>query len=259
VKEWSSNPRVLGLLPVDRAKFLGLYVPPYSSYHKVETEKFGILDEVNELLGIKWINSGFNIRHHKGIVSKQYESLKRSLSNRGFNTQDLEETLSKSGFLHRFELFDTVTKTPVNNTEVGLGLIQMIPILANMAHHSFSTIICEQPELHLHPTQQSSLAKSIINYRKINPNNFIIETHSEHFIKTVQLEVTRFTSTNGEEGIDPNDVQILYVFKDRVSESSKIREIKLKKDGSFTEPWPDDFFDASADITLERLRLTHRN
>ncbi|MBK7159493.1 MAG: AAA family ATPase [Ignavibacteria bacterium] len=57
----------------------------------------------------------------------------------------------------------------------------------------FSTLLTEQPELHLHPKLQSELA--ILFADTINKTsgygNMIIETHSEHLIRKIQVLIAR--------------------------------------------------------------------
>lgn len=217
------------------------------------------LGEINRVLGQDSLDLGYKIVYKEGITPKEVQKLKHKLNKKGFDSTKIDNFFLNEGLNYRYELIDCATNTEVKHSEVGRGIVQVIPIIANTIINQGGMFIIEQPELHLHPGQQSKLASYLANSSKTFRNNYLIETHSEHFIKTIQLEVARFISTNGNEGIDPKDVQILYVFKDKNLGESKIREIRLSRDGSFTEPWPDDFFDSAADITMERLRLTHRN
>lgn len=175
------------------------------------------------------------------------------------------------------ELFDHRRNTYVSFRDVGQGVMQILPILA--AIHSWPLekynivppryIFIEQPELHIHPAVQSGigkvLAKRFGHYvpkwdeHEKPKKHFIIETHSEHLIKSLQLEVARFTSTDGREGLNPTYLSINYVAWDAKKHQAVIRPIQLDAFGSFTEPWPDDFFDAGADLTMERLRMMNRN
>jgi predicted ATPase len=80
----------------------------------------------------------------------------------------------------------------------------------------------------------------------------IIETHSEHIIKAAQLEIARSLNYN-KPIITKDNVSVLYVSKDEDG-FSKVKQIQLDKTGAFEEPWPDDFFELSADLSIERLR-----
>lgn len=136
--------------------------------------------------------------------------------------------------------------------DVGTGLSQLLPIVVELINtmDSRDTFI-EQPELHLHPGLQSKFGRLLSSTFRPR-RNIIMETHSEHIIKSLQLEVTKYHATDGEQGISKDDIAILYV--SNVDGEANVREMKLDETGSFTEPWPDDFFELSADLTMERLK-----
>lgn len=155
----------------------------------------------------------------------------------------------------------------VSLQDLGMGFSQFLPILSELEFGRESLII-EQPELHLHPGFQSRIGAILSKWPKKNSfmsriddqfkdRFLVIETHSEHIIKSLQLEVARFHQSGGEEGISHDDISILYVSKDE--EGAQIREIGLDQVGSFTEPWPDDFFERSADLTYDRLKMINKN
>ena len=217
-----------------------------------------ILYQTNEYLGNKYLGAGYKVVRKDGLNKELINKLSEYLEENEFTADTLHSTLSDAGFVKRYELYDTITETPVSNSEVGLGIVQVLPIVANMAAHEDALLIIEQPELHLHPAQQSKLAQLMIENHRTHQNRFMIETHSEHFIKTLQLEIAKNASAE-EPSLTKDDVQILYCNKSPDHKGSTLRKIELTADGSFAEPWPDNFFDVSADITLERLRLTNRN
>ncbi|MEX0778123.1 MAG: DUF3696 domain-containing protein [Balneolales bacterium] len=156
------------------------------------------------------------------------------------------------------EIHDIKKDAIVNLREIGQGVIQIIPIAAKLYNYSECLIACEQPELHLHPGMQSRLGTIFcdeINKHNEDINRFFIkrkqlmlETHSEHIIKAIQLYVAQ------QKGVTADDINIVYIQQDEAKEQSTIRQIKLDHTGSFTEPWPDDFFDTSSDLTIERLK-----
>ena len=235
--------------------FCGILKNPYT-----QSEDAGILKQINDMLGSDGLDTSYEVKYKRGITEKEIESLATKLKKRGLEVHPLYSSLLSEGFVHRFELFDSVTKTSVKRSEVGLGIVQVLPIISNMAAHKKALLVMEQPELHLHPAQQSKLAQLVIQNYLTKGNRFMIETHSDHFIKTLQLEIARnSTKPKDAKGLNKDDIQILFVDRNNDKAGSFAREIKLTDDGSFSEPWPDNFFDASADITLERLRITNRN
>jgi len=160
-----------------------------------------------------------------------------------------------------YELFllDTKNFHLSRFNETGTGFSQVFPVVINSALHVNRLIAIEQPELHLHPGLQANLADVFISSVRENKNQFILETHSEHLIKAIQLNVAKFHQTGGKEGISKDEVSLVYISKDPETGKSKVKEMILDESGSFVDPWPDDFFDSSADLTYERLKMTRNN
>lgn len=169
--------------------------------------------------------------------------------------------------LDLLEVRDLHSNTIVNLRELGQGVVQIIPILASILSDKLNLVSIEQPELHLHPGLQSRIGKifteismeksyeSISDFLKnSSPSKLLlIEIHSEHIVKAIQLEVAK------QEGLTPEIVNILYIQKDHEKPQSIVRKLSLDEGGSFTEPWPDDFFELSSDLTLERLRNSFKS
>jgi predicted ATPase len=118
--------------------------------------------------------------------------------------------LKRLGVIETFELkkvgehrkdYDVLVTTPgakknVYLTEVGFGVSQVLPILVECFYAPpGSIIIIEQPELHLHPAVQSSLADFFIDVIHARDNSgerdiqLILESHSEHFLRRLQRRV----------------------------------------------------------------------
>ncbi len=128
-----------------------------------------------------------------------------------------------------------------NVADVGIGVSQVLPVivLAYFAPEG-STIIFEQPELHLHPSAQSKLADFLYQVSRERNIQFIVETHSEYLLTRLQR---RIAERNQE--IGPKDIK-LYFCK-RENEQSMIEELQLDDSGRITN-WPKNFFgDALAD------------
>jgi predicted ATPase len=135
----------------------------------------------------------------------------------------------------------------VDLTDVGFGISQVLPVVVESFYvRPNSTVIIEQPELHLHPRVQSELADLFIaaiqareggNDRRIQ---FIIESHSEHFLQRLQRRIA-------EKALVPNDVALY--FCEPSQHGSILRELKVNSFGDI-EDWPDDFFgDPMSDIS----------
>jgi predicted ATPase len=98
-----------------------------------------------------------------------------------------------------------------------------------------STLLIEQPEIHIHPRLQAELGSLLADC--IKPpfeNQFIIETHSEHLMLRLQKLIRK-----GE--LKPEDISVIYV--DRGAEGSKCLHLRLDEEGDFIDEWPDGFFE----------------
>jgi predicted ATPase len=122
-------------------------------------------------------------------------------------------------------------------THVGVGVSQVLPILVqSLLAESGSTLIFEQPELHLHPKVQTRLADFFISMTMLN-KQCIVETHSEYLINRL-----RYLSANSEGNQIHKDVIIYFVEKQ--GEKSKYRPVRINNFGVI-EDWPKGFFDES--------------
>lgn len=130
-------------------------------------------------------------------------------------------------------------KQMVNVTDVGFGVSQVLPVLVECFYApSGSTIIMEQPELHLHPSVQSSLADLFIEVIQAREEGkprdiqLLIESHSEHFLRRLQRRIA-------EEQIKPEDAAIY--FCRNTPEGSTIELLEVDACGSI-QNWPEKFF-----------------
>jgi predicted ATPase len=132
-------------------------------------------------------------------------------------------------------------------TNVGVGVSQVLPIvLACLLAPKESTIIIEQPELHLHPAMQTKLTDFFIATMLCN-KQLIIETHSEYIINQLRLRVVNCPT---KETI--NDKLMIY-FTDNLKEDNKeykagnttFRKLEINEYAAMSD-WPDGFFDESS-------------
>jgi predicted ATPase len=122
-------------------------------------------------------------------------------------------------------------------THVGVGVSQVLPILVqSLLAESGSTLIFEQPELHLHPKVQTRLADFFISMTMLN-KQCIVESHSEYLINRL-----RYLSANSEGDQIPKNVIIYFVEKQ--GEKSTYRPVRIN-DFGVIEDWPKGFFDES--------------
>lgn len=114
---------------------------------------------------------------------------------------------------------------------------------------SHPVILLEEPETNLHPKFQSQLA-DLINEGRQFIDQFIIETHSEYFIRKFQYLVAK--------GEMKSDDIIIYYFHepDNVPAGEKqVKKINVLKDGSLSDDFGPGFYDEAAHWELELLKL----
>lgn len=141
-----------------------------------------------------------------------------------------------SGDLFEVRLIDERRKKPVNVAlpDVGFGISQLLPFVVQSLVSKKQIISIEQPEVHVHPRLQADLGDLLAAaIKEENPNQFIIETHSEHLILRLQRLVY-------EKSIQPEDVSVIYV--SRGPEGARVQRLHLDEEGDFIDEWPDGFF-----------------
>ncbi len=139
---------------------------------------------------------------------------------------------------------NTNYKKPVG--DIGLGAHQILKLLMRIAFtdektniKNQATLILEEPESNLHPAFQSKLA-DLISIGVQKNIRFIIETHSEYFIKKLQFLILK-----GE--LNKNDIIISNFVKDK--EKLNIEQIKVNNQGKLNLEFGSDFFDEAAKLT----------
>ncbi len=86
-------------------------------------------------------------------------------------------------------------RTPMNNSEgaladVGFGVSQVLPVITLLFFAKpGSTLLLEEPELHLHPRAQSHLADLILDVAEKRNLQLIVESHSEHLLRRLQRRI----------------------------------------------------------------------
>ena len=158
------------------------------------------------------------------------------------------ENIIRSSVIERFNdliMIDKRSNTVVSHRDVGIGISQVLPVLASAYAARHRIIAVEQPEIHLHPALQADLADVFIESALGGRGNrFLIETHSEHLLLRIMRRM-RQTSNNqlaeGSPEVTPNDVCVLFVQPDGTS--SVVSHLELDEEGYLLDPWPGGFFE----------------
>jgi len=118
-------------------------------------------------------------------------------------------------------------------SDVGFGISQFLPIIvADLQLPNASTLFIAQPEIHLHPSVQSSFGDYLMTQIKTKDKNYVIETHSEYLLNKIRLGIVK-----GD--IKEEDVKILFV--DNEGKDNIIHKIQFTKQGQILNA-PDNFF-----------------
>jgi len=146
----------------------------------------------------------------------------------------------------RYELVVHRGGIEANLRDVGIGISQVLPVLT-IAYFSpsGSTIILEEPEIHLHPLAQSLLAELFVEISKERNVQFIVETHSEHLFRRMQTLVAK-------QEITPDDAAMYFI--EAEGRAAKLRELQIDDYGRVIN-WPPTFFGDALGETREQARL----
>jgi predicted ATPase len=135
-------------------------------------------------------------------------------------------------------------------TDVGFGVSQVLPVITLLQYvPEGSTVILEQPEIHLHPLAQAGLADVIINAANHRHVQVIVESHSEHLLLRLQRRIA-------EEIIPADDVKLY--FCDAPAGVSKLTPLEIDLFGRVAN-WPEKFMgDAFGEATQAELARLKR-
>jgi predicted ATPase len=154
------------------------------------------------------------------------------------------EELAPNANLYKTFVRKEAGAAEVGLTDVGFGVSQVLPVLVLLYYvPKGSTVLLEQPEIHLHPAVQSRLADLVLTVAKTRNIQVIVESHSEHFIRRLQRRVA--------EGSADNEVLKLYFFS-TCGGKAQYEELKLDRYGAIHN-WPENFFgDEMSEISATR-------
>lgn len=140
----------------------------------------------------------------------------------------------------------------VDLCDTGEGYSQVLPVLVSLAklYTNKNEISCiEQPELHLHTRAQSVLAKKIIdavnNKDGEHKSTAIIETHSEVFLTSLQLEIAKKNISH--------DMVRLYWIESKTDGTSDVIPIDFDENGRPNSPILLTAFQEAVNISQELI------
>lgn len=139
----------------------------------------------------------------------------------------------------------------VNISDVGFGISQALPIVVeSLRIPKGSTLVLEQPEIHLHPKMQMKLADFFIAMSRFD-RHFIIETHSDHIVNRLVRRIM-------EDSSNLLNNQIVIYFITQYENKSKVEKIEIDLIKGIIE-WPKEFFDQYANEVDLIMKTGFRN
>ena len=156
--------------------------------------------------------------------------------------------LKRLGLIHNFRvealtegrrLFEVKVQRSPNSaevllTDIGFGVSQILPVLVLCFYVSEgSTVILEQPEIHLHPSAQAGLADVFIDALMQRNVQILFESHSEHLLLRLQRRIAEGT-------LNKDDVGLFFCMTDENGVSS-LSGLEIDRYGNIAN-WPMDFF-----------------
>ena len=161
----------------------------------------------------------------------------------------------------------TEKQKKVNLVDMGFGTGQILTILLKISntineivnkrgerrHKSKVShiIIIEEPESNLHPALQSYLAFLFIEVYKKYGIRFVIETHSEYFIRNLQLLVA-------EEHFGFNKNEAIIYYMSNTKNEKRINKITINDDGSLSDKFGEGFLDEATRKALKLMELKNK-
>lgn len=162
--------------------------------------------------------------------------------------EEFSDLKIKRQFESGYQIFLYHSSKEINLADLGDGLKNFVSILFPVIfnkHYNFSEnriIIIQEPEIRLHPKQQSYLADFFVE-QMLQGNKFLIETHSEYFLRKLQIKIA-----------DKPDL------KEKISinflKDSKIEQVVFENDGTIKnkELLSSGFLDESAELIFGLLK-----
>lgn len=183
--------------------------------------------------------------------------------------QLVAERLQDMGLISAFKLhslgqhrkeYEVLVKTSANLpevklTDVGFGVGQVLPVIVECFYvPPRSVVIFEQPEIHLHPKVQADLADLFVDAIRARENGelrncqFIIESHSEHFLRRLQRRIS-------EEKLARQDAALYFVHT--AEDAARIEELDVDDFGNIRN-WPRGFFGNEMEDLVARTEAQAR-
>ena len=164
---------------------------------------------------------------------QQWKALKNALENFGRTAGLFDELSVKSlgstdsgPFQVQIRKYGKRAKGPHRNLiDVGYGVSQVLPVITELLRPDAPPMfLLQQPEVHLHPSAQAALGSLFCQVASPN-RQLVVETHSDHLLDRVRMEVRDSTTA-----LRPEGVSIL--FFERRDLDVRIHSLSIDQEGT---------------------------
>lgn len=201
----------------------------------LDLESGSLIDEVNRTLSTHLFSeAGYQL-----VVNSNLLMSRRNFSD-ALEAHSDEIDLDVRMFYCETSLLDSNGRR-LKFSDVGAGIGFVFPIVVS-CYHGHNGLIIQQPELHLHPALQASLADVFIEAS--SRKKIVCETHSEHLILRVLRRIRQTTTgtlADSALALRSGDVAFNY-FEPMIDGGTRIHNIRVSDDGDFVDRWPNGFF-----------------
>ena len=143
------------------------------------------------------------------------------------------EEIASGTNLYRAIVRTSSSAAETSLTDVGFGVSQVLPVLVLLYYvPEGSTVLMEQPEIHLHPKVQSDLADVMLNVAAARNLQIVVESHSEHLMRRLQRRIAEGYASS-------EDVKLYFVSSQ--GSQAHLSDLRLNEWGEI-ENWPENFF-----------------
>ena len=180
---------------------------------------------ISALLSARVKHLGRNEKHISAWLQKMKLAHSFSLESQGNDEKDYEIRIRKNPGSPAVTLVD-----------MGYGLSQFLPVLVLCYYvPEGSTLILEQPGIHLHPKVQSQLADLLIEVVTERKLQVIVESHSEHLLVRLQRRIAEGKT------ISKDEIGLYFCRNDEKEGVSTLDPLDVDRVGNIRN-WPENFF-----------------
>ena len=205
-----------------------------------------LADRIGPKGGLALQNYAALLKRRKKEDKQKFDSINAALYQLGFiKSLDIRKIQAR---FYEFWTQHKDSSLRANLADTGFGASQVLPVIVSLyTSPPGSTLLYEQPEIHLHPAGQAELG-SVFASASSPSKRLVIETHSENLILRIQTEVAKGN-------LKPKDVRIYYIQPN--SSGHQVIPIPLNEKGEFLAEWPKGFFEENYQESLKLSKARH--